>query len=84
MAELQVGDWVKCPGKGKALWVYGRVMSIRPIEYETGTRVWVDRGYLGLGWYSPEELTPAYLPQPPEEVEALREALSKVAGKEAE
>lgn len=79
--EFQAGDWVKCPGKGKILWVYGRVKSVHNLPPPRGIRVCVDRCF-SEEWFSPSEISLAYPPQSAEEVKAIREALNKVAGKD--
>ena len=62
--EYKVGDWVKCPGKGRIHWVYGWVVVKNATT--VGKRYLVNRGYLGLAWYG-GELSPAHEPdQPPE------------------
>lgn len=78
--KVKTGDWVKCKGEGKALWVYGWIKSIRITS--VGVRVLVDRGYLPQQWFDEGELSPAFEIQAPEEVAQLRNVLHKI-GKEA-
>ena len=67
----KIGDWVKCPGSGKVLWIYGQIMNI--YISPSGLRYWVDRGYMPHEWYGPETLKPAIEPQSPEEVAQTRD-----------
>jgi len=80
----QPGDWVKCPVDGRR-WVYGHVMHVLElIEMDSSIRqrVLVDQGYLGAKWFGVHELTPAVEPQNPEEITAIRDALTKMVERE--
>ena len=75
--DFRKGDWVKCRGERKVLWVYGWIQTIN--DAPSGKRIYVNRGYLDSAWFHPYELSPAFDVQSPEELAALEDALKRMA-----
>ena len=77
--EYKYGDWVKCPGEGKVLWVYGQVKVAR--QSALGLRVLVDRGWFAPKWFDEATIKPAIEAQDPKEVAAIECALNVLCNK---